>query len=165
MYGPTAAILWTPEGEMIDLNSHAPAGWSLEKGVAINSRGDIAGIARSPEGVEQAFVLWFSDPAGIEEDGPDRARVASLRAFPNPSSGRVQLTIDSVRSGRAVLRVIDILGREVDAVDLVLEAGRSDWVWSADSRGGSLPRGRYAFVVDAESGPRLSGSVLLMPTR
>lgn len=165
LYGPTTAILWTPTGEMVELSDHAPPGWRLEKAVAINARGDIAGIARSPEGVEQAFVLWFSDPAGVDDGSLDRAGVASLRAFPNPSSGRVQLTIDGSRAGRGVLRVIDILGREVDAVDLVLEAGGSDWVWNAESRGGSLPRGRYAFVVDPESGPRLSGSVLLMPTR
>lgn len=64
--GAQRAVLWTPEGRIVDLNRRLPAGsgWRLEEARAINDRGQIVGRG-VVNGVHHAFVLTPSEAAAV----------------------------------------------------------------------------------------------------
>ena len=78
------AFLWENGGPMVDLNSLIPpgSGLLLEEPQYINEKGEIAGLARLPDGSSREFLLV---PAGDSGEGVDAARVAVFDA-PAPQS-------------------------------------------------------------------------------
>ena len=106
-----------------------------------------------------AFPAWMSSRA----DGRNTAAAAlstgasgvavgvtgpqGLRAFPNPSSGRIFLAPSGADpAGRALLEVFDLRGRRL--VRRGVDANQGNWLWDGrNAAGRPLPAGVYLAAV------------------
>ena len=96
------AFLWENGGPMVDLNSLIPAGSGvvLEEPQYINERGEIAGLARLPDGSSREFLLT---PTGDRADAVGAAESDAPRAQSPATALRRTLTPGKLTALRARL--------------------------------------------------------------
>ena len=85
-----------------------------------------------------------------------------LSARPNPSSGRVVLSLRMLAVGDVSIRILNVAGALIRSIDAgTLPAGPSSVVWDGrDAEGRAAPTGLYLVIGMTPSG-RVSGRVLL----
>jgi probable HAF family extracellular repeat protein len=138
-WDPLVATLWTRQHQIVDLNSYAPDGWSFSSSAGINSQGDIVGYGYDGT-YNQAFVLYKQPESSVES--VDDPLSASLRVWPNPSTGPVHIEWESRREGEARIHVFDSTGRRIDSFACAVSPGRTAVLWdpaAVSGRGGLRP--------------------------
>lgn len=90
------------------------------------------------------WLLLEHDPnwvqTGIESPEDKPSHISILRNYPNPFNPTTQLVFESGLSGRAVLEIYDILGRNVFKQSYRVQAGQTyHWMWIAPD----FPSGIY----------------------
>ena len=86
--------------------------------------------------------LWQLDLTGVPVGVPGYGPAADLRVgriAPNPSSGRVRLSVELPEAGQVELAVYDVAGRLAHSSSRLLPAGRQELTWD-----GRDPAGRRA---------------------
>ena len=85
------------------------------------------------------------------EAHPETRRITVHPPAPNPSSGGLSVAVDMPRAGHVVMRVYDVLGRQVAvAQDGALGAGLSTVAWDGrGARGDALSPGFYVLRLQA----------------
>jgi len=140
------AFVWDATGGMQDLNTLVtpPAGFVLDRALAINERGWIAGDGHFGPGwsSSQAFVLVPRDGSPLAV--PDGAARGDVTVRPNPTRDATQLEFATERAGAVSIEVFDLVGRRVWTQSATLAAGRHAVRWDGhDATGGHVPAGTY----------------------
>ena len=121
-------------------------------------------VAAVASGAVGCFVtLQPSVAADADDDGllPDRFELC--QNYPNPFNPATTIAFTLTRRQQVVLRVFDILGREVDQpIDQILEAGEHRVVWDGTDRDGQeVAGGIYVYRILAEEGGAARKMILL----
>jgi hypothetical protein len=101
-----------------------------------------------------------SDPTTTPESVP---KIEDLRNHPNPFNSSTNISFNLPSASETELRIYDILGREVDRIDLgVLDGGSQSIKWDSSADDGiELPTGIYFYRVIAGNS-RGTGKMLLI---
>jgi len=150
------AFIWDGTRGLRDLNALVtlPANFILDRALAINDRGWIAGDGHfGPTwSSSQAFVLIprTESTTGVPSFPPGRF---DLSVAPNPATGSVVVQFAVPTTAAATIRIFDLNGRRVATVlDATVSAGRSMRWEGRDDDGRLVPSGTY--LVRLESGGR-----------
>jgi hypothetical protein len=92
-----------------------------------------------------------------------RKDVELLGNYPNPFNAETRIAFSMTEAGRAELRIYNILGQTVRAVDFAgLGAGRHEWNWDGKVGGGGVaPSGIYFYRVTTLRSSAIDRMVLL----
>ncbi|MFC1572696.1 FlgD immunoglobulin-like domain containing protein [Candidatus Eisenbacteria bacterium] len=167
------ATVWEPvEGEttnIYDLNDlvvNAPP-WPLGSARSIDDTGRIVGIAREPgpgPGIPHAFIAIPMGTSGVETaELPGRPDRFQLRSSRNPFFERTSISYQVEESAPVLLRVHDILGREVARLaDGWHQAGRHELNWDGrNQQGERLAAGAYWIHVQSGAAKESDEIVIL----
>ena len=103
-------------------------------------------------GMKPHLAVWYTvvDPTGVEGDVSEVPRFFLSRNAPNPFNPSTTIRFSLEESGRATIKVYDIVGREVRTlVDDPFEAGvEQSVVWDGTDRSGrAVPSGIYFYRI------------------
>ncbi|MCB9230720.1 MAG: T9SS type A sorting domain-containing protein [Bacteroidia bacterium] len=140
------------EFEIIKLND-LPTGTTLVGHIVGGIESSAANIFFSNTGTQsdattRVFKVFITKDGtnSVEEEIPNEA--IELEAFPNPSSGRVNLEINSHFKGEISLTVVDQQGRTIDTLlKQEINPGKFPLIWE----GSNLARGIYFVKLQAGS--------------
>jgi hypothetical protein len=91
------------------------------------------------------------------------ALAGSFNIYPNPTQNQAHVRFSLARSSRVGMEVRDLLGREVQTINLGHQSpGEHIVTWAgADSGGASVPSGAYIVsIVDRDTGARSTGGIV-----
>ncbi len=103
-------------------------------------------------------------PAPVTAVEPLAGPTLQLGASPNPSRGRLRITLGMARAGHATVGLVDLAGRRIARLHSgTLEAGVHVFTWEGhDERGGMVPGGIY-YLHAIAGADRTSRAVLRLP--
>lgn len=103
--------------------------------------------------IEKSFGYMYFDsfeiltPITAGEAGPDNAAFRVSNAFPNPTTGRTQVSVSLDAAAQVTVSVYDLLGRRVMLLPDVAMAAGDNQALVID--GSSLPGGTYVYRLEA----------------